>query len=116
MGPPDGHAKVPPPHAGPAAAYDAGPDGRDVLDPLCDAALHLLTERGTLLLVQSELSGVAASLDVLRRNGLKASVIARRWIPFGPVLTARAEWLEETGRIPIGRRTEQLVVLRADVP
>lgn len=101
---------------GPALAYDAGPDGRLVLDPLCAAAPDLLGDEGTLLLVQSELCGIDASLRSLRAAGLKASVIARQWIPFGPVLTARAPWLESTGRLSIGRRTEQLIVIRADVP
>ena len=34
-------------------------------------------------------------------------------IPFGPVLRARAAWLESTGRLPVGRREERLVVIRA---
>ena len=105
-----------PAHVGPALAYDAGPDGRLVLDPLCAAAPDLLGEQGTLLMLQSELCGVDDSLRALRSTGLKASVIARQWIPFGPVLTARAAWLESTGRLPKGRRTEQLIVIRVDVP
>lgn len=105
-----------PPHVGPALAYDAGPDGRLVLDPLCAAAPDLLGDEGTLLLIQSELCGIDHSLRLLRATGLKASVIARQWIPFGPVLMARATWLENRGRLTRGRRTEQLVVIRADVP
>jgi release factor glutamine methyltransferase len=105
-----------PPSVGPALAYDAGPDGRLVLGPLCAAAPDLLGGEGTMLLVQSELCGVDASLHSLRAAGLKASVIARQWIPFGPVLTARAPWLESTGRLPRGRRVEQLIVIRVDVP
>lgn len=103
-------------HAPPPLSYDAGPDGRLVLDPLCDAAPELLADHGTMLIVHSELAGVDASLSSLRAAGLKAAVIARQWIPFGPVLTARAAWLESTGRIAAGRRIEQLVVIRADVP
>jgi release factor glutamine methyltransferase len=38
------------------------------------------------------------------------------WIPFGPVMSARANWLEEIGRLPRGRREEELVVIRADKP
>ena len=105
-----------PADVGPALAYDAGPDGRLVLDPLCAAAPDLLGAEGTMLLVHSELCDVDTSLTSLRSCGLKAAVIARQWIPFGPVLTARAPWLESTGRLPVGRRTEQLVVIRVDVP
>ena len=99
---------------GPAWAWDAGTDGRMLLDPLCETAPALLDAGGTILLVQSELSGTDKSVKVLRSVGLKAEVIARQLIPFGPVLTARAEWLERTGRLPVGRREEELVVIRAD--
>lgn len=114
---PDADSTTPVPlHAGPPMSYNAGSDGRLVLEPLCAVAADLLSEDGTMLIVHSELAGVDASLTALRGAGLKAAVIARQWIPFGPVLTARAEWLEETGRITLGRRIEQLVVIRADVP
>jgi release factor glutamine methyltransferase len=114
--PPTGDAEVIPAHAGPAAAFNGGVDGRLVLDPLCAAAPDLLTDDGTLLIVHSEFSDVDASLAVLRKAGLKASVIARQRIPFGPVLTARAGWLRHRGLLEHGRRHEELVVIRADVP
>jgi release factor glutamine methyltransferase len=114
--PPGGDVAEIPGEAGPARAYDAGVDGRLVLDPLCRAAPELLAEDGTMLVVQSEFSDVDASLAILRHGGLKASVIARRWIPFGPVLEARAVWLERTGLLKPGRRIEELVAIRADVP
>jgi len=69
-----------------------------------------------LLLVHSALAGVERSLDLLRLNGLDANVVASQWIPFGPVLSARADWLELTGQIEPGCRTERLVVIRADKP
>jgi release factor glutamine methyltransferase len=114
--PPDGEAEVIPPHAGPALAFDGGRDGRRVLDPLCTAAPRLLATDGTMLLVHSEFSGVDASLTTLRHAGLKASVIARQRVPFGPVLMARARWLEHSGLLERNRRVEELVVVRADVP
>ncbi|MCW2734342.1 MAG: methylase [Mycobacterium sp.] len=99
---------------GPAWAWDAGCDGRLVIEPLCAAAPELLTEDGMLLFVQSEFSGVEQSLGALSEAGLRANVAARRRIPFGPVLTSRAEWLERTHGLPAGRREEELVVIRAD--
>ena len=114
--PPGGDLETIPSHAGPATAFNAGVDGRLVLDPLCAAAPDLLGEDGTMLIVHSEFSDVDASLAILRQAGLKASVIARQWIPFGPVLTARAGWLERSGKLEQGRRIEELVVIRADVP
>jgi len=102
--------------AGPSRAYNAGPDGRLVLDPLCGSASKLLTDGGSLLLVHSALAGVEQTVQSLRDTGLKADVVASQLIPFGPVLTARAQWLEETGRIGRGCRKEQIVVIRADKP
>ncbi|KKC05834.1 HemK2/MTQ2 family protein methyltransferase [Mycobacterium nebraskense] len=102
------------PSAGPSWAWNAGPDGRMVLDPLCEAAPKLLCDGGTLLLVHSALAGVQQSLDSLKWAGMDAKVVASKWIPFGPVMTARATWLESVGLIPRGRREEELIVIRAD--
>ncbi|PXY21784.1 methyltransferase [Prauserella sp. PE36] len=96
------------------AKWDAGADGRAVLDPLCTLAPDLLNWQGFLLLVQSELSGVDETVGALRTAGLKTSIVARRRIPFGPVLRGRARFLEERGLIEPGRRDEELVVIRAD--
>jgi release factor glutamine methyltransferase len=101
---------------GPARAWDAGYDGRLVLDPLCEAVPQLLDTGGTLLVVQSEFAGPRETLGALASVGLDAEIVARRWIPFGPVLMSRAEWLEETGRLDPGRREEELLVIRADKP
>jgi release factor glutamine methyltransferase len=105
-----------PSHIGPARAWDAGYDGRLVLDPLCAAAPALLADGGTLLLVQSEFAGPRETLAALAGAGLDAEIIAYQWIPFGPVLSSRATWLEETGRLEPGRREEELMVIRADKP
>jgi len=99
---------------GPSWAWDAGANGRLALDPLCEAAPKLLCDGGSLLLVHSALAGVQQSLDSLKWAGMDAEVLASKWIPFGPVMSARARWLEEIGVIPCGRREEELVVIRAD--
>jgi release factor glutamine methyltransferase len=104
------------PYIGPARAWDAGYDGRLVLDPLCGTAPLLLAGGGTLLLVQSEFAEPRSTLAALASAGLDAEVVAYQWIPFGPVLTSRAEWLEETGRLEPGRREEELLVIRAGKP
>ncbi|WIM86436.1 class I SAM-dependent methyltransferase [Candidatus Mycobacterium wuenschmannii] len=114
--PPAGDTNVIPITAGPARAWDAGVDGRMVLDPLCESAAGLLDAGGSLLMVHSALSGVDKSLDSLRATGLDAEVVASQTIPFGPVLSARVGWLEVTGQIERGCRTEELVVIRADKP
>ncbi|MEU7243162.1 HemK2/MTQ2 family protein methyltransferase [Streptomyces sparsogenes] len=101
-----------PPHA-PARSWDAGPDGRAVLDDLCARAPALLRPGGVLLLVQSALSGAGTTLEQLRTQGLRAEVTARRMIPFGPVLRGRSAWLASRGLIAPGEDKEELVVIRA---
>ena len=101
---------------GPARAWDAGGDGRMVLDPLCAAVPDLLADGGSVLIVQSEFADPRRTLEALSAAGLDADVVAWEWIPFGPVLTARAQWLEDTGRLQPGRREEELLVIRADKP
>lgn len=101
---------------GPEWSWNGGVDGRVVLNPLCESAAALLRRGGSLLLVQSALADVAHSLQSLRDSGLSAEIATVRSIPFGPVLSARADWLQSTGRVSPGCRVEQLVVIRADKP
>lgn len=114
--PPGGEIDVLSTGLGPSWAWNAGPDGRLVLDPLCESTADLLCDGGSLVLVQSGLAGVQRSLDSLRSTGLDAEVVASEWIPFGPVLSGRAGWLEEIGLVRRGCREEELVVIRADKP
>ena len=102
-----------PPAYGMPVAWDAGPDGRSVLDPLCEIAGDLLADRGTLMGVHSEFARLDQTVDMLRRTGLNAEIVAEQWVPFGPVLAARAAWLERIGLLEPGRRTERLGVVRA---
>ncbi|MER7583739.1 HemK2/MTQ2 family protein methyltransferase [Kitasatospora sp. NPDC097691] len=97
---------------GAALAWDAGPDGRLVLDRICRTAPGLLAVGGVLLLVQSALADVPATLALLRRAGLRTEVAARRRQAFGPVMTARAALFERRGLIRPGEREEELVVVR----
>jgi release factor glutamine methyltransferase len=101
---------------GPGLAWNAGPDGRRVLDPVCERAPQLLASGGVMLIVQSEFAGVDQTVQRLRAGGLAADVVAEQWIPFGPVLSARAKWLERIGLLEADRRVERLAVVRADRP
>ncbi|GAA2279669.1 MULTISPECIES: HemK2/MTQ2 family protein methyltransferase [Kitasatospora] len=100
------------PRHGIARAWDAGPDGRLVLDRFCAQAPHVLRPGGVLLVVQSAIADVAATLSALARGGVVARVTARRRQPFGPVMKARAGWFEQCGLITPGQRDEDLVVIR----
>lgn len=97
-------------------AWDAGLDGRVQLDRLCVNAPLLLAPGGTLLMVHSGLCDEEKTLRQLRGGGLKAAVVARADVPFGPVMRARQRALIELGLITPGQRTEELVVIRGDQP
>ncbi|GGX20118.1 methyltransferase [Streptomyces lomondensis] len=101
---------------GAARAWDAGGDGRLVVDRICREAPGLLRPGGVLLLVQSALSGPDLTVGQLRAAGLKAAVTRRRRIPFGPVLRGRERWLRERGLLPAAEDKEELVVVRAELP
>ncbi len=105
------------PRSGPARAWDAGRDGRALLDRIVAGAPSLLRPGGLVLLIQSSLTGVDATLERLRAAGLeRAEVVARRRGPLGPLLSARAAELEQRGLLRPGEREEELVAIRAVQP
>ncbi|WP_371829989.1 HemK2/MTQ2 family protein methyltransferase [Rhodococcoides trifolii] len=112
--PPYVPAEAVPVEIGLERAWNAGPDGRIVLDRLCESAADLVQKGGVLMLVQSEFADPDKSLQMLSDNGFRVREVVRSTIAFGPVMDAQARWLERTGRLEIGRRTEELVVIRAD--
>ncbi|WAC53951.1 HemK2/MTQ2 family protein methyltransferase [Gordonia sp. SL306] len=94
-------------------ACNGGELGRDVIDSIIERAPILVRPGGTLLLVQSTISGAEQTMAALSALGFQVSVSHTRTIPFGPVMLGRAVWMEERGLIAPGQRWEQLVVIRA---
>jgi hypothetical protein len=66
-------------------------------------------DRGMMLIVHSSLCQPAVTPRMLEEAGLKASVVARRGKPFGPVVSSRVAWLEDRKLIAAGQREEELV-------
>ncbi|MFF9909919.1 HemK2/MTQ2 family protein methyltransferase [Streptomyces sp. NPDC013457] len=108
---PSPHAR--PPSHGAARAWDAGPDGRELIDRICERAPALLSPGGVLLLVHSEMNGAATTVQRLRRLGLQARVTRRAVVPWGPVLRSRRAWLERQGLARAVEDREELVIIRA---
>ncbi|GGL63689.1 methyltransferase [Streptomyces fumigatiscleroticus] len=104
------------PPRGAARCWDAGDDGRLVLDRICREGPGLLRPGGVLLMVQSALSDPDRTVGQLRPAGLKAAVIRRHRIAFGPVLRGRADWLRRRGLLSPEDDEEELVVVRAELP
>jgi release factor glutamine methyltransferase len=101
---------------GRSRAWDAGVDGRVLLDRLCANVPLLLAPGGTLLMVHSGLCDEEKTLRQLRGAGLKAAVVDRAEEPFGPVMRARRRHLVHLGVIETDQRSEELVVIRGDRP
>ncbi|WP_055489512.1 HemK2/MTQ2 family protein methyltransferase [Streptomyces sp. TP-A0356] len=97
---------------GAARAWDAGWDGRLLLDRICGAAATHLRPHGVLLVVHSALCGVEDTLARLSEAGLSAAVTDRALVPFGRVLRSRLAWLRQRG-LPTDDMVEELVVVRA---
>ncbi|WP_246203804.1 HemK2/MTQ2 family protein methyltransferase [Streptomyces tailanensis] len=107
------------PARGVARAWDAGRDGRLVLDRLCRDSPALLRPGGVLLLVQSTLSDEERTLAQLRAAGLRTDVVDHRRIAFGPVLRSRGDWLRGRGLFhadDADDEKEELVIIRAERP
>lgn len=96
-----------------ARCWDAGPDGRTLLDRICAGTPAVLNKDGTLLLVQSGLADEQATVDRCEEAGLVAEVVARAHIPFGPVLRARVPELRARGLLGPDQVEEELVVIEA---
>jgi release factor glutamine methyltransferase len=98
------------PHYGASRAWEAGNDGRLVLDALCDAAPAHLNPGGVLLLVHSSLIGIDATVQRLRRAGL-VDVEERATVrgPLGPLMRAQ----QTAGTLPTDVDGEDVVIIRA---
>ena len=103
----------PPPARGAARATDAGADGRAILDRICAGAAAHLTPGGVLLVVHSEVCDAEATLATLEAQGLRADVAERARGPLGPILRARRDELEASGRLQRGQQLEEVMVVRA---
>jgi release factor glutamine methyltransferase len=104
------------PTSGPERAWDAGRDGRALLDPICDAAAHHLRPGGAILIVHSSLCGTDETVARLERGGLAADVPVRERGPLGPLMLARVEQLEASGALRPGEREEEIVIVRGRAP
>ena len=90
-----------------ARCWDAGPDGRALLDRICAGVADVLTPDGTVLLVHSGVCDAEATV------GLTAEVLDRATVPFGPVMRERIAMLESRGLILPGQSFEELMVVGA---
>jgi release factor glutamine methyltransferase len=104
-----------PPARGAARAWEAGGDGRAVLDRICAQAPAHLAAGGVLLVVHSEVCDADETLARLRAGGLTADVATREHGRLGPLLRARRDTLEAQGLLRPGQDAEEVLVLRGSM-
>jgi release factor glutamine methyltransferase len=104
------------PERGPERAWDAGRDGRAVLDRICREAPAHLRPGGVLLVIHSEICDADATLAAFAAGGLEADVAERHHGALGRLMAQRAEALEARGLLAAGRREEDVLVLRGRAP
>ena len=66
------------PDRGARRAWDAGRDGRALIDPICDAAPDHLDPGGVILMIHSSLCGTDETVARLEAGGLVVDVPAER--------------------------------------
>ena len=99
------------PTRGQRRAWDAGRDGRVLLDRICREAADHLRPGGVLLLVQSSVIGEEATLRLLPARSDSPRCSVRRHGPLGPLLAARAPDARGEGDARTGERTEDILVV-----
>jgi release factor glutamine methyltransferase len=104
------------PQSGMARAWDAGRDGRALIDPICAQAPGHLRPAGVLLLLQPMVCDTSATVRSLTAQGLNVTMAARLVAPMTPLLRERAQQLHE--RCPWGPddSTYEISVIRAARP
>jgi release factor glutamine methyltransferase len=101
------------PQRGPARAWEAGRDGRTVLDAICAQVAEHLNPGGAVLLIHSSLIGEDLTIDRLSRAGMvDAAVVERHTGPLGPLMREQ----QQTGTVPRDVDEEDVVIIRATAP
>jgi release factor glutamine methyltransferase len=100
------------PARGPERAWDAGRDGRAVLDPLCATGAAHLEPGGAILIVHSSVSDLGVTERSLRATRLSVDVVAAHDGPLGPLLRDRRDLLCEAGLLEPGATSERVAIVR----
>jgi release factor glutamine methyltransferase len=96
------------PERGLRRAWEAGRDGRALLDRICAEAPAHLCPGGAVLLVHSTLIGEDRTHELLEQGGLEVETIERRRGPLGPLMQQRVR----EGVLPPDVTEEEVVIIR----
>jgi release factor glutamine methyltransferase len=104
------------PERGIERAWQAGLDGRVLIDRICDEAADYLKPGGAILVVHSSINREDETVERLAATGLEVDIAYRERGSFGPLMTDMADELETRGLIAVGQREEEVVVVRGRRP
>ena len=104
------------PEGGISRAWDAGPNGRALIDRVCAAAPAHLRPGGFLLLVQASFCDVPETVEALTAQGLNVEIAARRVTPMLTELGQRAWEVQQDGPWARDDSRYEIVVIRASRP
>ncbi len=99
------------PRTGASRAWEAGRDGRVLLDQIIDEAPEHLRPNGVLLVTHSTLIGEEETLERMRAAGLHAEVVERRRGLLGPLMQER----KREGVIPEHVHDEEVLIVRGQL-
>jgi release factor glutamine methyltransferase len=100
------------PARGRGRAWDAGRDGRALLDRICAQAPGQLRPGGVLLVVHSSLLGYERTAELLSDAGLHVDLAAQQRGPLGPLMNGRRAYLRAQGMLAPGQDEEDVLVVR----
>jgi release factor glutamine methyltransferase len=100
------------PERGRGRAWDAGRDGRALLDRICAQAPGHLRPGGVLLVVHSSLLGYERTAELLCDGGLHVDLAAQERGPLGPLMNGRRAYLRAQGMLAPGQDEEDVLVVR----
>lgn len=92
---------------------DGGPDGRRLIDRICDRAADHLAVNGSLWMIHSSLTDVSRTVLRLANLGFIVESISERDVPFGPLTRERIQLLRAAGMVSPTESHERLTVIKA---
>ncbi len=96
------------------SAWNAGANGREILDRILANAKDYLKANGRIVLVQSSLADIDKTMATLEHNGFCVRVLAEEKERLGPISMGRYGWLERQGVLG-GDFYERLVVVEGKI-
>jgi release factor glutamine methyltransferase len=102
------------PSRGDSRAWDAGLDGRVLLDSICAGAFDRLRPGGVLLTVHGAVCGTEGTAKLLASEGLAVTVPMRRVMPMTPLLRERARTMVGIGPWGPTEGTCEMVIVRGE--